>query len=296
MHIRSVIEARPVLRDLWASGKTIGSIHTLGALHEGHGNLIRRSAQENEFTIVTIYPNKIQLFPGTRYAYNLEQDVAFSFEHGATMVISSNDAEMYPEEYRTYIDQLETHKQLNSSVFPFATRGQVTGAIRWICLTRPTRSYFGMKDIEQALMVERAVKDLLIDCEIRKVHCIRYRNGIPISSRLMNAGPEERKDVAKVYEALLRTRNSIAEDPGSFARAPILMREFLEGNLSCFRLLYTTIVDGKTFLPTETLRYPFIIHAAVKGETITHFDGMYIPDAETLRAAPQVDWLDESGW
>ena len=87
-HLRSVADARPFLRRLWASGHTIGSVHTLGALHAAHGELIKRSATENDQTIVTIYPNKIQLFPGTTYQYDLAADVDLAERCGATVVIS----------------------------------------------------------------------------------------------------------------------------------------------------------------------------------------------------------------
>src|SRR5713226_5096130 len=105
VHLRSIAEARPFLRTLWRSGQAIGSVHTLGALHAAHGELIKRSAAENDQTIVTVYPNKIQLFPGSVYQYDLGEDIALAERCGATVVISSDDAEMYPPGYATYIDQ-----------------------------------------------------------------------------------------------------------------------------------------------------------------------------------------------
>ncbi|MGH3922904.1 MAG: pantoate--beta-alanine ligase, partial [Pseudonocardiaceae bacterium] len=91
VHLRSVAEARTFLRELWRTGQTIGSVHTLGALHAAHGELIKRAAAESDQTIVTIYPNKIQLFPGIIYEYDLDADLALAEGCGASIVISSDD-------------------------------------------------------------------------------------------------------------------------------------------------------------------------------------------------------------
>ena len=293
MHITSVAEARPYLRDLWAGHGKIGSIHTLGALHAGHAKLISISAQENDHTIVTIYPNKIQLFPGSVYDHNLSDDVALSFAHGATAVISARDEEMYPSDYCTFLDQGDRYRQLNSSVFGFATRGQVTGAIRWICLTRPHRSYFGMKDIEQALMVERAARDLMIDCEIRHVPCIRLRSSqAPISSRLRKLDSARLAEVGSVYEALESGRLMVFSGETKANAVVSAMRDFLEGRLKTFRVVYVTAVDVESFLPLDTLQVPFILHCYITDGETHHFDGLCIRTSTELESSPEVIWLE----
>ncbi|MQA86671.1 MAG: pantoate--beta-alanine ligase [Streptosporangiales bacterium] len=292
-HMRSVAEARPVLRELWRSGGSIGSVHTLGALHEAHAELIRRSASENDQTVVTIYPNKIQLFPGSIYRYDLEQDVAVAERAGATLVISSDDEEMYPPGYCTYIDQGELHRRLNSSVFDFASRGQVTGAVRWISLCRPHASYFGMKDIEQSLLVERAVKDLLIDCQVRHVPCVRLRGtGVPVSSRLRDLPPDRLEEVGGVYRALEAGRTLAAAGEQDADRVLAAMREVLDASLRTFRLTYLTVVDLDQFAPMRRVRVPFILHCAITDGTLSHFDGLYISSRQELVESPEVVWID----
>ena len=292
-HLRSVAEARPFLRKLWKSGQTIGSVHTLGALHAAHGALIQRSAAENEQTIVTIYPNRIQLFEGAVYQYDLDADVAMAESCGATIVISSDDAEMYPSEYATYIDQGRRAHRLNSEVFDYASRGQVTGAIRWISLCRPTASYFGMKDIEQALLVQRAVTDLLIDCDVRHVPCVRDRDtGIPVSSRLRFLPPERLHEVGAVYRALELGRHAVLSGQTKPSTIIDTMRDYLRGNLSTFRLVYLTVVDPEEFAPLDRVELPFILHCAITDGTLTHFDGLCLRTPQELRTSPEVIWLD----
>jgi pantoate--beta-alanine ligase len=293
-HLPSVAEARRYLRDLWRTGNSIGSIHTLGALHDAHGQLIARSARENDHTIVTIYPNKIQLFPGSVYQYDLAADIDLAERYGATAVISSDDAEMYPPDYATYIDQGAPASRLNSAVFPYASRGQVTGAIRWISLCRPTTSYFGMKDIEQSLLVERAVADLMIDCRIAHVPCVRYRTtGVPVSSRLRFLPPERLMEVGSVYHALEAGRDAIVSGECDAARVLDAVRQQLEPALQTFDLRYLTLVEAVEFVPLEQVRLPFVLHCAITDGTLTHFDGLCVRTEEELRSSPEVIWLDE---
>ncbi|MCD0453247.1 pantoate--beta-alanine ligase [Actinocorallia sp. API 0066] len=294
LHITSVAEARPFLRELWSTGQSIGSVHTLGALHDAHGELIQRSANENDQTIVTVYPNRIQLFPGSVYRYDIDTDIALAESRGATIVISSDDQEMYPPTYATFIDQGESHHRLNSSVFDFASRGQVTGAIRWISLCRPTASYFGMKDIEQALLVQRAVQDLMIDCEIRHVPCVRFRgSGVPVSSRLRFLPAGRLAEVGSVYTALETGRNAVLNGESDPGEVISLIRRLLQESLSTFKILYIAAVDVETFAPVSILKEPpFILHCAVTDGDLHHFDGLCIRTPTELAHSPEVIWID----
>ena len=209
MYFNSLTTSRNHLKEIWANNESIGSVHTLGALHEGHAALIRQSSRENKHTIVTIYPNKIQLFPGLKYQYEIEKDIDLARRNGATIIISSSDEEMYPPNYHTFLDQGFASSQLNSSIFSYASRGQVTGAIRWINFTRPTRTYFGLKDIEQAILVKKAITELLISTEVVYHPCIRFKNGVPISSRLMKQPDFILEEVSYLYMVLEETRKLI---------------------------------------------------------------------------------------
>ena len=291
MHIKGLSAATEVLQSIWNKNETIGSVHTLGALHNAHAQLILQSARENQHTIVTVYPNKIQLFPGLKYKYSLEDDVEFALQNGATMVISSDDVEMFPKHYSTYIDQGIAHKALNSSVFDYAARGQITGSIRWINFCRPTISYFGMKDIEQALLVERAVKDLLIHTEIRRVPCVRNSAGVPISSRLKNLPQEKLDDVSVVYQGLDQARKMVYAGEKQADKILNFLNAFYEANIKNFEVKYVTIVAASDFQPVTEIELPFIIHVCISDGTTTHFDGMPILNEKDLTDGPQTVWI-----
>jgi pantoate--beta-alanine ligase len=288
-HLTSLAAARPIIDALKSRSATIGSVHTLGALHDAHAELIRRSAAENDITIVTVYPNRIQLFPGHIYQFNLADDVALAANAGADFVISSTDEEMFPEGFATYVDQGASHAALNSSIFPFAARGQVTGSIRWLNFTRPDRSYFGLKDIEQAILVQRAVADLLMPVSIRFVPCVRFASGVPISSRLRSAAPEQLAELAFAFVTLRAVLADIRAGLSDARTICALLRERIEAGLQGFRLRYVVAVD-ETLAPVERLEPPFVLQFCLSSDDVTHFDGMWIRTAEELAAGPPVIW------
>lgn len=294
VRLASLPAARSALRELWRSGGTIGSVHSLGALHEGHGKVIELAAAENDHCVVTIYPNEAQLAPGSRYEYDVERDVAFAVARGATHVITPARGEMYGDSYRTFLDQGECHRRLDATVVPFLFRGMITMCIRWMNFVRPTRAYWGLKDLGQALLVRRAVEDLLLDCEVREVPCVRYRSGIPISSRLMRLDRESLAEVAEVYRALKKGLAVAASGETAASAVRRATEEHLGSvPLRRFRVHYVKLVDAVDFADLDELRFPFILHCAVTNGAINHFDGLLVRRPEDL-GGTDVLWLDET--
>jgi pantoate--beta-alanine ligase len=291
MHVKGLRAAREILSDLWKKNESSGSVHTLGALHIAHAQLIRRSAEENKHTIVTVYPNKIQLFPGLKYNYVLEDDVKLALDNGATMVILSTDEEMFPGDYCTFLDQGIAAKALNSSVFDYATRGQITGSIRWINFCRPTVSYFGMKDIEQALLVDRAVRDLLIPTKISHVPCVRTGPGLPVSSRLRFLPTEKLNDVAVVYQGLSKAREMIFAGERQSRTVIGFLSDFYGASVKTFDVKYITVVAAGDFQPITQIALPFIVHVCISDGKTTHFDGLPILTDSDLSKGPETIWV-----
>lgn len=292
-HLRSLADARIILRRLHRDGGTIGSIHTLGALHAGHGHVIQLAARQNDYVIVTIYPNKAQFAPGTRYVYDLERDAQFAFDHGATHVISSHDDEMYPSAYRTFLDQGPCHSGMDGTVVPFLFRGMITQCIRWISFVRPHQTYWGLKDIGQTLLVRRAIEDLLIDTTISEVPCVRFKSGMPISSRLLSLDNKSLREVAHVYAAIEIGRRAIASGERRASIIIDLVRHEIERlPLSIFKISYVKLVEPQDFLEPSEIEVPFILHIAITNGKINHFDGILIRTDEELRLGTETLWLD----
>lgn len=291
----SLKEAKEGLKELHNDGKTIGSIHTLGALHIGHGKLIEMSSEENDCTVISIYPNIAQLAPGSKYEYDIEKDCKFAEEHGATHIICPKTEEIYPEDFRTYLDQGECYKRLNGTAQPYLFKGMITMSVRWILFTRPTRTYWGLKDIGQTILVERALKDLFQDdIIVREVPCVRYKSGIAISSRLMNQPENKIKEFRRLNEACEKARKALLNGETNANRIKdIIKNEITKEPLKYFSIEYIKVAKPLDFTEPEEITLPIIFHVDLTDGKKMYFDGLFIRNEDELRNGPPVIWLDE---
>ena len=291
----SLKEAKEGLKELHNEGKTIGSIHTLGALHIGHGKLIEMSSEENDCTVISIYPNIAQLAPGSKYEYDIEKDCKFAEEHGATHIICPKTEEIYPEDFRTYLDQGECYKRLNGTAQPYLFKGMITMSVRWILFTRPTRTYWGLKDIGQTILVERALKDLFQDdIIVREVPCVRYKSGIAISSRLMNQPENKIKEFRRLNEACEKARKALLNGETNANRIKdIIKKEITKEPLKYFSIEYIKVAKPLDFTEPEEITLPIIFHVDLTDGKKMYFDGLFIRNEDELRNGPPVIWLDE---
>ncbi|MCK1504601.1 pantoate--beta-alanine ligase [Bradyrhizobium sp. 18] len=288
MHLASLSAGKTFVTDVARRGQTIGTVHTLGALHLGHAELIRRAAAENDVAIVTVYPNKIQLRPGADYEFNLDDDIALALGAGASAVISTSDAEMFPPGYRTFVSQGDY--PLRASGPHGLLKEGITGCIRWMCFARPTRSYFGLKDIGQALLVKQAVADLLLDCEIRFVPTVRYRNGVPISSRLRHFNRSELDELSSLFMALDHLRKEAARGV-SCAKSLIASAKPLI-KFRRFELESLRIVGADSFEDQKQIELPFILSGVAVDRGLRVPDSIYLPDQDTLLDGPADIWIE----
>lgn len=290
----SLREAKAGLDLLHTSGKSIGTIHTLGALHEGHSKLINLGAKENDYVIVTIYPNIAQLPRGSRYVHDIEQDCRFAADHGATHLITPTTADMYPNSYCTFFDQGDQYKRLDGTVTPYIFRGMITMSVRWLIFTRPTRTYFGLKDIAQAILVKRAVQDLLIDTIIREVPCVRYRSGMAISSRMMNRPESVIKEFNRAYHALDAGRKLMASGLRDSKQLIESMRNVIdESSLNHFKLQYIKIAKPVDFVEPDIIDIPAIFQIVMALGDRNWFEGFYLRSDHELYNGPETIWLDD---
>ncbi len=291
----SLKEAKEGLKKLHKEGKTIGSIHTLGALHIGHGKLIEMSAKENDCTVISIYPNVAQLAPGTKYEYDIKKDCEFAEKHGATHIICPKTEEIYPKDFITYLDQGECYKRLNGTAQPYLFKGMITMSVRWILFTRPTRTYWGLKDIGQTILVERALKDLFQDdIIVREVPCVRYKSGIAISSRLMDLPEKKIKEFKRLNDACEKGRETLLEGETRASKIKEIIRnELTKEPLKYFSIEYIKIAKPEDFSEPEEITLPIIFHVDLTDGKKMYFDGLFIRNEEELRNGPPVIWLDD---
>ncbi len=258
-------EMRSWSRSVRAEGKRIGFVPTMGALHEGHLSLVRKSLEDNDCTVVSIYVNPTQFGPGEdleRYPRDLEGDIAKLGELGVDCVFTPCDEEMYPAGFVTYVVQERLTEVLCGASRPGHFRGVLTIVLKLFNVVEPDNAYFGRKDYQQSVIVKRMVKDLDLPVRIHVMPVVREADGLAMSSRNAYLSPEERALAPCLYKALLRGREMIRNGCTDVDAVEEAMKKMLESQPGV-RVDYVNVVHPETLQRVEQAVPPVVIAGAV---------------------------------
>lgn len=188
-----------------SKGKTIGLVPTMGALHEGHLSLVKRAKSENDIVAVSIFVNPIQFGQNEdldKYPRDMEGDMEKLKGEGVDILFMPEVKTIYPEGFSTYI----TVKDLSDKLCGAFRQGHFTGVATVVCklfnIIVPTRAYFGQKDFQQTVIVNRMANDLNMNVELVECPTIRESDGLAMSSRNAYLNPDERNAATVIYKAL----------------------------------------------------------------------------------------------
>jgi len=187
-----------------AAGGTVGLVPTMGALHEGHASLIRRSAAECDLTAVTVFVNPLQFGPSedfATYPRDLEADVEVAGAAGAGVLFAPSAEEMYPER-PTVTVTVAGEDAMEGAARPGHFDGVATVVAKLFNLAGPCRAYFGEKDWQQLRVVRRLAADLSFPVEVVACPTVREDDGLALSSRNVRLSEEERRAATVLYRAL----------------------------------------------------------------------------------------------
>lgn len=209
-----VLNTSAELRAALAGSQSVGFVPTMGALHEGHATLLRQSRHENKISVLSIYVNPTQFGPNedfSRYPRTLEADLVMAQREGVDFVFCPSNEVMYPEGFSTFVDVGAVAEPLCGRFRPGHFRGVATVVTKLFQLVPATRAYFGQKDLQQCLVIERLVKDLNIPVEIRIVSTVRESDGLAMSSRNRYLSAQERARALVLYQALTLGQKMVNE-------------------------------------------------------------------------------------
>ena len=263
-------EVRRAVRAWQADGLSVGFVPTMGALHEGHGSLIRGSVAECDRTVVSVYVNPTQFAPTEdleNYPRSLDCDCELAEAAGADAVFCPSDRTMYPEGFATYVVQEGLTEVMEGRSRPTHFRGVLTIVCKLLNLVPADRVYFGQKDFQQAVVVRRMVRDLGLPTQVRVMPTVREPDGLARSSRNVYLNTEERAQAVCLVQALRRARALFqgGETCGDVLRAE--MRTVLD-DASLARTDYADLVDPDTLAPVVTATERSIAVLAVRvGDT-----------------------------
>lgn len=181
------------------TGRSVGFVPTMGALHAGHRALLERARAENDRVVLSIFVNPTQFSDSAdlaRYPRTLEADLAIARPF-ADAVISPTEAELYPDGYHCRVTENELSRLREGAHRPGHFDGVLTIVLKLLNLVQPARAYFGEKDWQQLQLVRRMAEAFFLPCEIVACPTVRESDGLALSSRNRRLSPEGRQRAAE---------------------------------------------------------------------------------------------------
>ena len=208
--ISKISQLRERLSQLRNEGKSIGLVPTMGALHEGHASLVRRSVKENDVTVVRVFLNPTQFNDPKdleRYPRTLEADCRLLDECGADIAFAPSVKEIYPEPDTRQFSYPPTDSVMEGAMRPGHFNGVCQIVSKLLSYVEPDRAYFGEKDYQQIAVIRRMVDDLGFKLQIVPCPVVRQSDGLALSSRNTLLSDEERVTAANIYRILDKSRS-----------------------------------------------------------------------------------------
>ena len=244
---RNNSELRGFLRALRNGNDSVGFVPTMGALHEGHMALIERCAQENDVCIASVFVNPTQFNDeGDLKSYPRQTDKDFEIlkKAGCQLMFAPQVEDIYPngpEVSNVDLDGIENI--IEGKYRPGHFRGVATVIDRFFNILRPDRAYFGFKDYQQVVVVEKLVSKRPYTIEIVACDTVRDENGLALSSRNKLLNDQEKKEASIIYKTLLSIKDNLYNKSISELLA-IVEQNFANSNLE---LEFINIIDGNSF-------------------------------------------------
>jgi pantoate--beta-alanine ligase len=224
----------------------IAVVMTMGALHDGHRQLMRVARERSPFVVVTIFVNPLQFGPNEdfdRYPRTLDADLATAAAAGVDLVFAPDRAEMYPAgEPAVRVVPGPLGEVLEGASRPGFFHGVLTVVLKLLHLTRPDVALFGEKDYQQLGMVRAMVRDLDVPVEVVGVPTVREPDGLALSSRNRYLSPAERADALALSRALAAGAAAAAE-PGAGAAGAIAAARAVLDRVPGVRPDYLVVTD-----------------------------------------------------
>jgi pantoate--beta-alanine ligase len=214
--VRSIADLRAALADARRRGDTVGLVPTMGSFHEGHLSLIRRARERADIVVVSLFVNPAQFGPGedlAAYPREEQRDAALAEAEGADLLFAPPVAEIYPDGFDTAVRVLGLTEVLCGDPGrrgPEHFDGVTTVVTKLFNIVSPQVAFFGQKDAQQAVVIEKLVRDLDMDVRIEVCPTVREPDGLAMSSRNTYLEPVQRTRALALSRALDAAEQRVA--------------------------------------------------------------------------------------
>jgi pantoate--beta-alanine ligase len=253
--IDSVTEMQSLAISLRSKDRLIGLVPTMGALHDGHLDLLEAAKAQADIVVVSIFVNPTQFGPNEdfdAYPRDLERDIKLCEEAGADIVFVPKIEELFPKDYSTYISEEKLSVGLCGVSRPVHFRGVLTVVVKLFNIVRPDLAVFGQKDAQQAAVLRKLVLDLHFCVQILIRPTIREEDGLAMSSRNRSLHSTQRKDAAVIYQALQAAKALYDSGNRNVDRILAEVTHTLSTSRR-IRVIYVSFVDSETLEPLRDL-------------------------------------------
>ncbi|MGA2093562.1 MAG: pantoate--beta-alanine ligase [Sedimentisphaerales bacterium] len=268
MKVAKTIKAvRALVRAARTSGRTIGLVPTMGALHEGHISLIKRSVKNGDFVVVSIFVNPTQFGPRedfNKYPRPISADLKICKEQGVDVVFAPSAEEMYKAGTVTWVDVEKLSEPMCGEFRPGHFRGVATVCAKLFNIVCPDFAYFGQKDAQQAAIIKRMAADLNFPLKIVVCPTVRAADGLALSSRNQYLSAEERQDATCIYRALKAGEEMIKSGARSPKTIISRMRRIISASSALTGIDYISIVDADSLQGLNRIAGRALIAVAVR--------------------------------
>ena len=265
--ITTTQQMHAAIADFRKSGRSIGFVPTMGALHAGHLSLVRAAKAQCGIVAVSIFVNPTQFGPNedlAKYPRPFERDRELLAAEQVELLFAPSVEEMYPAGAATFVDVEGLSERLDGRSRPGHFRGVTTVVAKLFNIVTPDRAYFGQKDAAQVAVIRKMVRDLLFPVEIVVCPIVREPDGLALSSRNVYLRAIERKQALVLHRAVMDVESA-------FNRGTKDARKLWQVADQAFRAVpgvvvdYIEIVDPHTLLPTTgQIISPTLVAVAAK--------------------------------
>ncbi len=261
--VETIAEMRQARKGL---EEPVGFVLTMGALHEGHLSLVRQAREENASVVVSIFVNPTQFGPKEdfkSYPRDTKRDLEM-LEPDTDIVFMPSGAEMYPDNYESWVEVGTITEKLEGSSRPGHFRGVSTVVAKLFNIVQPTKAYFGQKDAQQLLVIKKMVADLDMNLEVVACPTVREPDGLAMSSRNIYLKGQHRQAANVLYRALNLAEKRWDQEENDAGAIRLEMTELIKME-PLAKIDYVSIADVETLKEVfHRVKPPVLVSLAVK--------------------------------
>ena len=263
--VKTISEIRDIVKEWRKAEYSIGLVPTMGYLHAGHGSLIEQSVKNNDKTVVSVFVNPTQFGPNEdleKYPRDIKRDSELVASLGGDIIFNPEPEEMYKKNNATTIKVEGLSQKLCGITRPIHFAGVCQVVSKLFNIVTPDNAYFGLKDFQQYVIINKMVNDLNFPVKINPCAIVREESGLALSSRNVYLTDDERKSALSLNQSLNYAKSLISSGE---KRASFIIDEITKiiNNVPYSKIDYVKIVDIDTLDDIDIIDKKYAVLLAV---------------------------------